>query len=338
MRHNQIYFFLILFCFSIFTSCKNDKSKKPLPGYTGNAGEIVVVAKADELRSSLILEALSNTFLRNIPGLPQPEPEFDVVRIPKKDFSRIFQLHRNILIFEIDKLNDNKIHYLQNQWAKGQKIVEITASSVPQAVKLLEENSENILNYFKFAEIERLIERNKKLGNKEVENQLKKQFNISLTIQKDAYLAKQDSNFAWVRIERVRKKGGYDHRISQGLILFEIPYRDTAQLNLQYLTHLKDSITKKQIPGPTEGSYMTTSYKLEKPFARKYQLKNKYVTEIRGLWRVEGNFMGGPFVHLAIVDEKNSRIVNIVGYVYAPQFNKRDYLREIEAMLYSFEL
>jgi hypothetical protein len=48
--------------------------------------------------------------------------------------------------------------------------------------------------------------------------------------------------------------------------------------------------------------------------------------------------MGGPFVHLAIVDENQSRILNIVGYVYAPQFNKRDYLREIEAMIYSFEI
>jgi hypothetical protein len=283
MRHKLTFIIFILFSLLAFTGCKEDEQKKPLPGYTGNAGEIVVVAKDEELRSSLILDALSNTFLRNIPGLPQPEPEFDVVRISKKDFLRIFQLHRNILIFEIDKLNDDKVHYLQNQWAKGQKIVEITASSVPKAVKLLEENSETILNYFKFAEIERLIERNKKLGNKEVEQQLKKQFNVSLTIQKDAYLAKQDSNFAWVRIERVRKKGGYDHRISQGLILFEVPYRDTAQLNIQYLTNLKDSITKLQIPGPTEGSYMTTSYKLEKPFARKYRLKNKYVVEIRGL-------------------------------------------------------
>ena len=337
MKHSRVVVVFVLF-FWLLSSCKNDEKKKPLPGYTGNPGEIVVVAKAEELRASLILDALSGIFSRSIRGLPQPEPEFDVVRIAKKDFSRIFQLHRNLLIFEINKLNDNKVHYLQNQWAKGQKIVEITASSVPKAVKLVEENSENILNYFKFAEIERIIERNKKLGNKEVEASIKKQFGIQLIIQKDAYLAKQDSNFTWIRIERVRKKGGYDHRISQGLFLYEIPYQDTSQLHLQYLTQIKDRITRRQIPGPTEGSYMTTSYRLEQPFIKKYWLKNKYVVEIRGLWRVEGNFMGGPFVHLAVVDEQKSRIINIVGYVYAPQFNKRNYLREVEAMIYSFEL
>ena len=48
---------------------------------------------------------------------------------------------------------------------------------------------------------------------------------------------------------------------------------------------------------------------------------------------MKNDFMGGPFVHYAIVDTNRNEIIHLDGFVYAPKFNKREYLRELEALI-----
>jgi hypothetical protein len=36
-------------------------------------------------------------------------------------------------------------------------------------------------------------------------------------------------------------------------------------------------------------------------------MKDKYYAELRGLWKVENDFMGGPFVSLSTLDEKTKQ-------------------------------
>jgi hypothetical protein len=73
------------------------------------------------------------------------------------------------------------------------------------------------------------------------------------------------------------------------------------------------------------------------PQYRSLNLNGTYTAELRGLWKVEGDFMGGPFISISQIDEKRNRIVTVEGYVYAPKFNKREYIRQLEAILYSLE-
>ena len=69
-----------------------------------------------------------------------------------------------------------------------------------------------------------------------------------------------------------------------------------------------------------------------------FLLNDNYIAEMRGLWKLVGDYMGGPFISISTVDEKRNRIITIDGYVYAPKFNKRNYLRQVEAILYSLEI
>ena len=48
---------------------------------------------------------------------------------------------------------------------------------------------------------------------------------------------------------------------------------------------------------------------------------------------MEGDFMGGPFLNYIIKDEKNNRMLFVDAFVYAPKYNKREYLRKMEAMV-----
>ena len=59
---------------------------------------------------------------------------------------------------------------------------------------------------------------------------------------------------------------------------------------------------------------------------------------MRGLWKMVGDLMGGPFVSIARVDEANGRIVVAEGFVYAPETKKRNFIRKLEAALYTLRL
>jgi hypothetical protein len=75
----------------------------------------------------------------------------------------------------------------------------------------------------------------------------------------------------------------------------------------------------------------------EYPVIFRENVKNgAYMAELRGLWRLEKAFMGGPFISHTILDEPRNRVVTVEGFVYAPSLDKRLYVREIEAMLYTF--
>jgi hypothetical protein len=63
-----------------------------------------------------------------------------------------------------------------------------------------------------------------------------------------------------------------------------------------------------------------------------------YASEIRGLWRVVNDFMGGPYISLAVLDAAKQRVIVAYGYVYAPSKDKRNLLRQVEAMVYSLKL
>jgi hypothetical protein len=55
------------------------------------------------------------------------------------------------------------------------------------------------------------------------------------------------------------------------------------------------------------------------------------------MWEVQNDFMGGPFVSHSFYSADGSEILVAEAWVYAPQFDKRQYLRQVESILYSWE-
>ena len=67
-------------------------------------------------------------------------------------------------------------------------------------------------------------------------------------------------------------------------------------------------------------------------------VNGKYCGVLRGLWKMVGDMMGGPFVSHAFLDTKTQRVIVAEGLVYAPETTKRNYIRKIEAALYTARL
>ena len=52
---------------------------------------------------------------------------------------------------------------------------------------------------------------------------------------------------------------------------------------------------------------------------------------------MEHDFMGGPFLTYAILNKEKTKVVFIDGYAYAPGFDKKGFLMELEAMMKTLE-
>ena len=83
-----------------------------------------------------------------------------------------------------------------------------------------------------------------------------------------------------------------------------------------------DSIFSKYLLGAPKGSYV----KIEPQYSPFF--KNDIY---RGLWKLENGFMGGPFlIKTYFIEEK---VVVAVGVIFAPQSQKRNYIKVLEAIL-----
>lgn len=137
------------------------------------------------------------------------------------------------------------------------------------------------------------------------------------------------TNFVWISRE--------DPELSQGLIVYSYPYTDTNTFTLDFLVNKRNEFLKKYLPGPLDGTWMTTETRIELNF-KAFSYHNQYFAEVRGLWRVENDYMGGPFVSVTTLDEKRNRIITAEGYVYGPKFKKREYVRQLETIIYNLKM
>jgi hypothetical protein len=145
-------------------------------------------------------------------------------------------------------------------------------------------------------------------------------------------VAKRTDDFLWIRKEKLVG----EHPVSQGLIIYTYPYVSDSIFDVANLVNKRNEFTKN-VQGTSEGTYMQ-SYVEFVPKEKEINLNGLYAKELRGLWHVKGDFMGGPFINYSFIDEKRNQVVTVDGYVYCPRFDKREYLRELEAYILSIKL
>lgn len=315
------------------SGCKEDeKENSMLRKVSGRPGEVIIISTKAQWEGE-VGKALRGAFEKPVYGMPQEEPLFTLIRTNESDFERIFQTFRNVVWVDIDtnRMSVGEVKYYKSPWAKGQLVAKISASSRDELIDVFNQNANAIINKINLKEFNRLHAQFKARSNKAAIKKAEK-FGTKIAIPKSGVIATQDTNHLWVRIEREKLKGGYQHQISQGLLIVKIPYTNQELFNDSIMLKMRDAKLKKYIPGPSDGSFMTTEYRYQAPLISEIDYGGKYAKQIRGLWRVENDFMGGPMVTYYVLNEKEQMIYLICGYAFAPQFDKREYLREIDAI------
>lgn len=123
-----------------------------------------------------------------------------------------------------------------------------------------------------------------------------------------------------------------------GIFIYTYPFTDTNTFSLDYLLNKRDAFLQKYVPGERQGSYMTTERKYDYPQMAIINQKGNYTAAITGLWRMQGDFMGGPFVSRTMVDTLRNRVVTVEGFVYYPNEEVRNYVRQLETLLSTMEI
>lgn len=310
----------------VLSSCSsNDKSQTTS---TGRGSEIIVVCEKVKW-DNVVSEPVKKLLTQEMNGLPESEPEFSLINVPQKSFSRFLETHHNVLVIEIDpKVERAKVETLKDVWAHPQRVVKVIAPSDTAFLSLFAKHSNGIKELFNQSERIRYRALTSANRNVEVEKQLQ-EFGVKMEISKDFYLAKKTKDFVWLRYETSVN--------SLGLMIYTYPYTDTAQLSAKQIYEKRNQITKAYIPGPSNGSYMMMELENYKPTSNQLTFKDLYAIESRGLWRTFGDFMGGPFINYTIVDAPRQRIVVFDGYVYYPNKDKRNYVKQLEALIWNAE-
>ncbi|HIR62432.1 MAG TPA: DUF4837 family protein [Candidatus Coprenecus avistercoris] len=330
---NRIFFrtaVLLLLSALVLTACnrKPKDREQYLPNITGNAGEVLVVINKGywegELGSTL-REILAGEY----PFLPQREAVFKLFNATPGGFTGSYLLHRNIVIVNVSpEVDTTGIRMTRNSWAKPQVIVTVSATTPEEASELISDNRELIVNTIEQAERDRLIASSKKYEDKEVRMAVTENIGGSPYFPTGFTMKKNTPEFMWISQETTY--------VNQGILIFKFPYTDSSQLTPEYLKNKLHDLWQANVPGMRENSYMTFN-KVIDPGFNNIEYNGQTMVEMRGLWEVENDYMGGPFVCHIFPDPARENIIILNAFVYAPKYDKRKYLRQVESIIYSFD-
>lgn len=320
-----------------FSGCE-ESNELMLPGKVGPAGELLVVVD-DALWEGPIGDAIEEVTGRPYDLLPQYEPEYSLSVINRKSFDRFFKPHRNILFVDMDDRIDTQepsLKMYRDKYASGQLFIEVKGKT-PQAIAdIITLRGNEMLSALDEEELKRVGDLVRTYPNLPLSNAVMDKFGFTMDFPRDAFLAKETGNFVWINRELTRMKGGNNHDIKQGWFMYTYPYDNDSVFSFDWLVAKRDEMLKAHVPGDIEGSYMQTQMKMIPTYEEK-SFKGQFSSQIRGLWTMENDFMGGPFFSMTVYDEPNQRIVTVEGYAYAPYFDKREYIREVEAVVKSLK-
>ena len=264
-------------------------------------------------------------------ALPQPEPRFDVVNVPISSLhnTQMFQMHRNIVICDVKADNPDKFYIHHDQWASPQVVVDIAAKSEASLREMLRKYEPRIVEEIYKAEHKRMINAFYNHRNVGLMKKVKDKFGFELTLSEEFTWAKDDADFAWIRKET--KDFGLD------VLVYVEPYREESQFAVAKIYNRLDTVMRRQVAGPADSSYMGTERRVPL-LSRVVEFEGSpYCVETRGLWRLFGDFMGGPFVTYTLLSPDKTQLVELTGFVYCPRFDKRDYLMQVESICNSIK-
>ncbi|WP_462317127.1 DUF4837 family protein [Marinilabilia sp.] len=325
-KPTPLIFLLLIALPLLLFSCKN-KGGVHKPNITGSTGEMLIVMN-DSVRNSVGGDKLESVMRQSVVALPQAETLFDVSVIPHRAFSERLKSFRNLVIVKVGPKQDADIKYYKDQWGKQQAMAQIFASDAWQLDSLIEAEEIRLTGFFVKAERDRSQRYYRKYINKNLTEKFQEKWDAFMIVPVNYTENKPGKDFMWMSHETPL--------VSQGLLVYSFDYTGHESISEAYLLNKRDSVLRINVPGPSEGSYMETENRVPVTYKR-FEHNDHQIVEMRGLWRVEGDIMGGPFVSFAHIDPENNRIVVTEGYVYAPEKpEKRNLVWQLESVLYSF--
>lgn len=365
-------YFVLVASFLAFASCSADglATIAPLPLAVGKTNEIRIVCDLDDWEGPLG-DSIRYHFQAPFLILPNPEPMFDLKHFTAEQIINN-ELRRNLRTYVfvgdlsdtnsattkliLQDLNGEKLRRAKedpsyntmigkNKWATGQMMVYLFGNGMEALYKNIREKYPTIarrINDFDEDKIQRsaYVYGESNLLN----NKMRDLMNVEAHIPSDYDLALERSVPATIRsedkvtedavpgIDLLWMKRDTKNELSN-IFAYSLPYTSKEQFKKQNIIDLINDIGKKYISSTIEDSYLVINDVDLPVFSTDMKINGSYAIELRGIWEMENDFMGGPFISYLIHNEKDGRLVLLNGFVYAPSEAKRNYMQEIAVVL-----
>lgn len=280
---------------------------------------------------------LKSQFERLNKATPLPyEKYFEIDFIVPENLVNKLKNKSCIIAVKIDPSQPSFIKptYIRDLWANGQLVAELSFKNTDKALHYFSTSSSELINEINAFYYQSILMGYSK--NNIINTNTSKKFKLNIKAPKEMKLNKKSKHFWWFSQLEMKKDQNGTHEIQKGIVIYNSPYTSKNQFTINYQQQIRDSISKMYLKGTTKDSYMISRNDDLAPMESEAMYVNdKYVFKTTGAWKMVNDKMGGPFINYAFLSKNNREIINIDGYVYAPNFEKSKLIRELEAIIYS---
>jgi hypothetical protein len=322
---------------------------KPNREAIGPDDKIFVVA--DSITYNKLLEVLKSAFEKTI-FTPHAEKSFELVH---KDFSNIDEVknYKNILLlaqsnsdlpeskFVYSVLNDKqkeemntgrKIVFLKKDyWKKDQLVMILMQSDIELLKQSITANDEFLIKYFHKETSKRILDAliNSDFEKKDVEDNLYRNYGWKIFIPANFDLALNipGEKFVWLR-------SNVSDDFAKWVFVFWIDNASPELLTPDSIVILRNKLTEKFFRSGEKKSFIKVNREFRK--TNEVNFNGHYALASQGLWEMSDKSKGGPFINYTFYDEKTKRLYMLDGSIYAPKYQKKELIQQLDVMLQSF--
>lgn len=334
------------------------------PEATGPEGVVTVLIDS-ALWNADVGEALQEEVGRWVGTLPAPERLFELqpVNLSSQQVLETAKAQKNVIVAAPLADSTSVSRYVQgalsadaqtnvrerggvvirrpNLWRRNQMVLYVTAGTERELATTIREQGRAMRDAFAGmtrarTEIE-MFDKGRQTG---LEETIMERHGYAVNVQHDYLIARDstvgDTNFLWLR--RILSDTW------RSAWVYTIDDANPALLTPEWIYATHDSLTREFLQGQTAGFVQIDRRRpLE---TENIDFKGRFGYETRGLWRMVGDpepdgrlpeyGMGGPFLAYTFYDQEQNRIYMISGSVFAPSYDKREFLRQLEVIAYTF--
>ncbi len=344
----------------VLVGCEGDYRPRAI----GKEGEVTVVVDSSHWTGP-VGDTFRETVTPWINTLPQPERYFEIRHLElssERVYDSIQDL-KNVVVIAPLSDSTNEANFLRrrlsdearqavmdgqiavvskpNLWRRSQRVYFVTAATPEDLVTALEQRGDSIRGTFKKATLKRM-EREMYDDARQfaLEDTLMNRHGFAVNVQHDFQLAidttTASSGFVWLRrlLAKTRRE-------------FFVYYEDDmspSDITPEWIHETRDSLTRRYLRGQVAGFVRIDDRRALT--TEQTEFKGRYGYEFRGLWHMvaatddSNEFQsvggGGPFVTYTFYDQSTDRVYLMDGSVFAPDFDKLEFLRQMEVMAQTF--
>ncbi len=308
-------------------SC-NDKEPAKLAQSKGLPCELLVVCDPQILGCDL-RDSVASITEADAPGLGTAENIFRVNNIGTLSYTNVFWAMHSKVFFLIDKnMKEAEVGVAYNVKAKPQIEVYVKAPTIDTMRTLLSEKREMIQQLIFEFQVTRLSSVTQSKYSKKVSDELLATAGYTVKMPTDMVATKRGQDFVWGGSNRDQRDINF--------VFYTYPWDGGDLADIDQYIERRDSVLRVNIPGSMPDQWMTTSRGDNGDcivWPRMRKIDGKTLLEVRGLWELHNGYMGGPFVSLVQIDTAERKVIAAEAFVFNPDGQKRDLMRQLEGCL-----